>query len=133
MVDVAGGHVESGVTSVLTVLPFVNSKQLKVIAVAANAPLPVFPDAKTFSEIGFSGVESLSWYGFFGPKDMPNEIIEKIHKGLAQVTEDPVIAKQLSDQGAIVTLDSQSDFKKFLKSEIIKWRSVAEKANLVPQ
>ena len=130
MVDIIGGHVESGITSVLTSLPHVKSGKLKVIGIAADKPLDVFPEAITFKHAGFPEVESLSWYGLFGPKGMPDDIVKKINEGLRQATQDPVIAKQLVEQGAIVTLDAPSDFKVFLENEKKKWSEVAEKGNI---
>ncbi|MGH8843069.1 MAG: Bug family tripartite tricarboxylate transporter substrate binding protein [Advenella sp.] len=130
MVDIVGGHVDSGVTSVLTVLPYVKSGQLKVIAVAADKPLDVFPDAVTFAQTGHPEVESLSWYGFFGPKNMPAAIVSKINDSLLTATQDPKIAAQLKAQGATVTLDKPAAFRQFLESEKHKWQQVANKGGI---
>lgn len=130
MVDIIGGHVESGVTSVLTALPHVKSGKLKVIGIAADKPLDVFPKATTFKQAGYPEVESLSWYGLFGPKGMPDGIVRKINESLPKATQDPVIAKQLEDQGAIVALDTPAEFQSFLASEKKKWTEVAKKGNI---
>lgn len=130
MVDIIGGHVESGVTSVLTALPHVKSGKLKVIGVAADKPLDVFPDAITFQQAGFPDVQSLSWYGLFGPKGMPDAIVSKINATLLEATQDPVIARQLKDQGAIVSLDTPAEFDTFLKGEKKKWTEVAKAGNI---
>ena len=130
MVDIVGGHVDSGVTSVLTVLPYVKSGQLKVIAVAADTPLDVFPDAVTFKQTGHPEVESLSWYGFFGPKNMPDAIVSKINDSLLTATQDPKIAEQLKAQGATVTLDKPAQFRVFLENEKKKWQRVADKGGI---
>lgn len=130
MVDIVGGHVDSGVTSVLTVLPYVKSGQLKVIAVAADDKLDVFPEAVTFRQAGHPEVESLSWYGFFGPKNMPDAIVAKINDSLRSATQDPKIAEQLKSQGATVTLDKPDAFRKFLENEKQKWQKVADRGGV---
>ncbi len=130
MVDIVGGHVDSGVTSVLTVLPYVKSGQLKVLAVADSQQLSVFPDAVTFAQIGHPEVQSLSWYGFFGPKHLPRAVVDKINDSLLQATRDPKIAAQLKDQGATVTLDRPAAFVDFLKQERQKWQGVADKGGI---
>ncbi len=130
MVDIIGGHVESGVTSVLTALPHVKSGKLKVIGIAGDKPVDAFPEATTFSQAGFPGVQSLSWYGLFGPKGMPDSVVSKINESLLKATQDPVIAKQLADQGAIVTLDTPAEFNTFLKDEKKKWTEVAKAGNI---
>ena len=130
MVDIIGGHVESGVTSVLTALPHVRSGKLKVIGIAGDKPVDAFPEAVTFSQAGFPGVQSLSWYGLFGPKGMPDSVVKKINESLLKATQDPVIAKQLADQGATVMLDTPAEFDTFLKAEKNKWTEVAESGNI---
>lgn len=133
MVDIIGGHVEAGVTSVLTVLPHVQSGKLKVIGVADKAPNAAFPGVATFREAGYPAVESLSWYGLFGPKGMPQDIVERIRADLKRVTEDPAVAKQLQDQGATILIDTSEDFRKFLADEKTKWAEVARKGGIQAQ
>ncbi|MGB3289191.1 MAG: tripartite tricarboxylate transporter substrate binding protein [Burkholderiaceae bacterium] len=130
MVDIIGGHVESGVTSVLTALPHVKSGKLKVIGIAADKDLKVFPEAVTFKQAGYPEVESLSWYGLFGPKNMPESVVHKIREGLLQATRDPELARQLEDQGATVVIDTPADFKAFLSKEKKKWTEVARKGGI---
>ena len=133
MVDIIGGHVQAGVTSVLTALPHVKSGKLMVIGIADDKKLPVFPEAVTFKQAGYPDVQSLSWYGLFGPKDMPVEIVNKIQQGLVKATQDPAIARQLDEQGATVILNSQAEFKTFLETEKLKWAEVARKGNIQAQ
>jgi tripartite-type tricarboxylate transporter receptor subunit TctC len=118
---------------VLTALPHVHSGKLKVIGVADKAPNAAFPGVATFHDAGYPAVESLSWYGLFGPKGMPQEIVERIRADLKRVTEDPAVAKQLKDQGATILIDSSDDFRTFLASEKTKWAEVAHKGGIEAQ
>jgi len=43
MVDIIGGHLPLGVTSVLTALPHVQAGNLRVVSVVADKRLPLFP------------------------------------------------------------------------------------------
>jgi len=133
MVDIIGGHVDAGVTSVLTALPHVKSGKLMVIGTTAEKKLDVFPNAVTFKQAGYPAVESLSWYGLFGPKDMPADVVQKIRESLVKATQDPAIAKQLEEQGATVILNTQAEFRKFLEAELVKWTEVAKAGNIQAQ
>ena len=130
MIDIIGGHVDSGVTSVLTALPHVKSGKLMVIGTTADKKLEMYPNAVTFKQAGYPQVEALSWYGLFGPKGMPEDVVRKFHDSLIKATQDPTIAKQLEEQGATVSLNSQADFIKFLEGEKIKWAEVAKAGNI---
>ena len=133
MVDIIGGHVDAGVTSVLTALPHVKSGKLMVISTTGENRLGVFPNAVTFKEAGYPLVESLSWYGLFGPRDMPADVVQKIRESLVKATQDPAIAKQLEEQGATVILNTQAEFRKFLEAELVKWTEVAKAGNIQAQ
>lgn len=130
MVDIIGGHLPSGVTSVLTALPHVQSGKLRVIGVAADKRTKIFPDAMTFQEVGLSGVESHSWYGLFGPAGMPDEVVNRILLDLRKVTSEPAVARQLNDQGADIVLTPPQQFRRFLEAETQKWSQVAQRGGI---
>lgn len=132
MVDIIGGHLPMGVTSVLTALPHVQAGNLRVLGVAAGERMPLFPDAMTFKEAGLD-VDSLSWYGLFGPAGMSADIVDKINRDLRKVTSDPVLARQLQSQGAQVVLVPPREFSQFLVKETAKWSQVAERGGIKPE
>lgn len=133
MVDIIGGHLPMGVTSVLTALPHVRSGALRVVGVAADRRMPLFPDAMTFKEAGLNGVESLSWYGLFGPAGLPAPIVAQINQDLKKVTADPAVQKQMHDQGADITLTPPAEFRTFLASETKKWSLVAQRGGITAE
>lgn len=133
MVDIIGGHLPMGVTSVLTALPHVRSGALRVVGVAADRRMPLFPDAMTFKEAGLNGVESLSWYGLFGPAGLPAPIVAQINQDLKKVTADPTVQKQMHDQGADITLTPPAEFRTFLASETKKWSLVAQRGGITAE
>lgn len=125
MVDIIGGHLPSGLTSVLTALPHVQSGNLRVLGVAANERMAHFPAAMTFKEAGLNGVESLNWYGLFGPAGLPASVVSQINSDLKNVTSDPALIKQMHDQGAQIVMTPPDAFVKFLQQETAKWTQVA--------
>lgn len=130
MVDVIGGHLPLGITSVLTALPHVHSGALRVVGVAADQRMAIFPDAMTFKEAGLKGVESLNWYGMFGPAGMSPSLVAQIHQDLEKVTADPAVAKQMQGQGAQIVVSAPEDFRRFLVGETEKWTTVAQRSGI---
>ncbi len=133
LADIIGGHLPMGVTSVVSALPHVRSGALRVIGVADTKRTPVFPEAMTFKEAGLSGVESLNWYGLFGPAGLPAPLVEQVNQDLKKAAADPEVAKQLENQGANLIFTPPADFKRFLASELTKWKLVAERSNIQPE
>ncbi|WPB55525.1 tripartite tricarboxylate transporter substrate binding protein [Xylophilus sp. GOD-11R] len=133
MVDIIGGHLPMGATSVLTALPHVQSGALRVVGVAAAKRMPIFPDAQTFDEIGVKGVDSESWYGLFGPAGMPDDIVTQIVRDVRKVTSEPAVAEQMRTQGARVVVNSPDEFRGFLQKEVGKWSQVAQRGGIVAE
>ena len=133
MTDIIGGHLPMGVTSVLTALPHVQSGALRVVGVAADQRMALFPEAMTFKEVGLNGVESLSWYGLFGPAGMSDAVVTKINQDLKKVSADPAVAKQMQVLGAQVTLTPPDEFRRFLAAETRKWAQVAQRGGIHPE
>jgi tripartite-type tricarboxylate transporter receptor subunit TctC len=130
MVDIIGGHLPAGVTSVLTALPHIHSGKLRVVGVAAEQRMGIFPEAMTFQEAGLAGVQSLNWYGMFGPAGMPDAVVDRINQDLRKVAADPAVAKQMQDQGASIVLTPPAEFRRFVDSETRKWAQVAQRGGI---
>jgi tripartite-type tricarboxylate transporter receptor subunit TctC len=133
MVDIIGGHLPGGVTSVLTALPHIQSGKLRVVGVAADQRMGIFPDAMTFKEAGLAAVESLNWYGMFGPAGLPDAMVARINADLRKVTSDSAVTKQMRDQGADIVLTPPAQFRRFLEPETQKWAQVAQRGGIQPE
>jgi tripartite-type tricarboxylate transporter receptor subunit TctC len=133
MVDIIGGHLPMGATSVLTALPHVQSGALRVVGVAAPKRMPIFPDAMTFDEAGVTGVDSANWYGLFGPAGMSEAVVAQVVRDVRKVTSQPAVADQMRGQGAQLVLNSPAEFRDFLTSETAKWTRVAQRGGITPE
>jgi tripartite-type tricarboxylate transporter receptor subunit TctC len=61
--DVIGGHVPLAVLSVLQVMPQVEAKQLKPLAVTSRGRTDVWPGVPSIAEAGVTGYEAELWFG----------------------------------------------------------------------
>src|SRR5215813_6522080 len=77
--DVAGGHVPLLIDPVLALLPLANAKQVKGLAVTTARRTPLAPDYPTAAESGLAGMDHSSWYGVWGPKKLPAELVAELN------------------------------------------------------
>src|SRR5262249_33946456 len=70
--DVLGGRVPLMVASLAQVLPYVQNKQLKIIAVTSAKRLPSLPDVPTLAESGVPGYDTELWFGLIAPAGTPD-------------------------------------------------------------
>ena len=128
--DTIGGQTQFMFPSFFTALPHVKSGKLKALAIAGPKRSPLMPDVPTLKEAGVDGVDVQQWYGFFAPAKTPKAIVEQLNKALNQVLNDKEIIKRIEDHGADVETSSPAEFGALVKSEIVKWKAVVQKAKL---
>lgn len=81
---------EQGVAYVGNPRDILGNPDLKIAAISSETRLERFPDAPTFSELGFEGLENeYMWRGFALKKGTPPEVLAWYADLFAKVTEDP--------------------------------------------
>jgi hypothetical protein len=128
--DTIGGQTQFMFPSLFTALPHVKSGKLRALAVAGPKRSALLPDVPTLKEAGVDGVDVQQWYGLFAPAKTPKPIIDQINKALNQVLADKDVVKRMEDHGADVETSTPEQFGSLVKSELVKWKSVVQRAKL---
>src|SRR5262249_30928365 len=84
LTDAIGGHVQLAVLSVLQVMPQVEAKQLKALAVTSKTRAEAWPDVPSIAEAGVPGYEAELWFGVIAPRGTPEAIVEKLNKEITR-------------------------------------------------
>ena len=111
-------------------LPFIKEGRLVPIVVAAPQRLTVLPNVPTFKEIGLEPVNRMAFYGIYGPKGLPKDIVEKIHAAVMKALEDPAVRKRIEDTGSIVVGNTPEQFAQQMKAEFDVYKKVVDNQNL---
>jgi 2-methylaconitate cis-trans-isomerase PrpF/tripartite-type tricarboxylate transporter receptor subunit TctC len=128
--DTIGGHTQIMFPSLYTAMPQVKTGKLRALAVAGPKRSPLLPDVPTLKEAGIEGVEVQQWYGLFAPAKTPKAIVDQLNKALNQVLSDKEVVKRIEDQGAVVETSTPDQFGTLVKTELVKWKAVVQKAKL---
>ena len=94
------GDINFMVAASNAVMPFVDAKTVKPLAVTSAARSPQLPDVPTMEEQGFKNFQMYGWAMLFAPSNTPQPIVEKLHDEIAKALTDPAVHKLLTDQGA---------------------------------
>jgi tripartite-type tricarboxylate transporter receptor subunit TctC len=131
IVDVTGGHVETGIASVAVLSPHVRGGKLRGIAVTGDKRSHAMPEVPALAEQGFPGFSALAWWGIFGTAGTPKPILDKFHAELVKVFNLPDVHKQLADTlGMDLVVSSPEALQKFLVAEIARWGKVVREHNI---
>ncbi len=98
--DLVASLLGQHVSAAMTYLPLAIAQKEKVrlLAVASEKRVPMFPDAPTFKEVGLNWVGG-AYRGIAVPKAMSADLKKKISDMFLVINKDPAYVKQLTENG----------------------------------
>lgn len=128
--DLMTGRVQYMFSNLLGVLPLIQAKQLKVIAIADDRRSPLLPDTPTFAEAGFPDLMVSVWYGMMAPAGTPKPVIDILAAAALTALKDDGLRARLEQGGARILAQGPDEFDRFLKQESSRWGAVIKAANI---
>src|SRR4030095_12044202 len=124
MIDVVGGHTKVMFSSLVQTTPHIRSGQLRALGTGGSTRTPVLPDVPTIAEAGVPGYEAVNWWGVVAPAGTPPAIVERLHREITAVQDNPEVQKQFASEGASVVKMSSAEFGQHMVKEMNKWERV---------
>jgi len=131
--DLVAGQVQLSFVSIPAVVGHVQNGRLLMLAQCGATRFQSFPNLPTMQEAGVPGFVVSSGFSFLGPAGMPQPIVNKLNGALVQALRDPENHKKLIERGAQPVGNTPAEHAAFIKSEIEKWRRIAQNAGLKPE
>jgi len=114
---------------VVSSLPFINTGQVRAIAVASATRQELLPSVPTIAQT-VPNFEAAGWQGFCAPRNTPADIIEKLNREVNTELADPAHRKRLLELGGAPSPGTPADFGKFIADETERWSKVVRQANV---
>lgn len=127
--DVAGGHIQLMIDPVLALLPLANAKRVKGLAVTTAKRTALAPEYPTASESGLAGMDHSSWYGVWGPKKLPAELVSQFNKMINDAVEELRNDGQLAKFGIEPVSETPSQFEAFAKAYALRNAELLKASN----
>jgi tripartite-type tricarboxylate transporter receptor subunit TctC len=131
--DLVAGRVDLMMANLTTAQPHIRAGRLRGLGVGTRARSPLFPEMPTIAEAGLPGYEANNWNGVVAPKKTPRAVIDRLHREIVAVLNEPATAKRLAAQGLEPIGDTPAQFAQYLKSEAAKWGRVVKAAGIKPE
>ena len=125
---VAAGQVPLGLLAIPTITPFIESGQLRVLAVATEKRTKFNPDWPTLQEAGGPPLNASNWTGMFAPKGLPDAIIRTLSDQIQKILVMDEIRERFGKGGSVTTPMSISDFDSRVKMETENYRKIVKES-----
>jgi len=132
LTDVAGGHVQLMIDPLLVLLPQARGGQVKALAITTPKRSALAPDIPTAAESGMTGLEFVSWYGFWGPKGLPAEVVAWINTAANAATRDLVKSGRFAELGQEPVTGTPEDFGRYIEADFARNAALLKAAKFEP-
>ena len=134
MQDLIAGRIDYLCTIASTVIPQLEGRTIKAIAVLSRDRSSSVPALASAHEQGLANFDASTWLGFFLPKGTPAPIVQKLHDATVAAMNMPAVQQRLKDTGNDVVAPerrSPAYLQKLVESEIAKWAAPIKTAGVV--
>jgi tripartite-type tricarboxylate transporter receptor subunit TctC len=130
--DVSEGRINAVSTGLLGLMPLGQGGRVRILAVTNRRRSPAAPDVPTVVEAGFPDALAEGFQGFFGWRDMPGELRERIAADVRAVAPE-LPADRLAALGQVVRVGTTADFAAMLDDQRSRVAAIAKALGLKPQ
>jgi tripartite-type tricarboxylate transporter receptor subunit TctC len=132
--DVISGVMPIATIDAASPLPHLRSGRMRAIGTLSGERLPQLKDVPTVLEQGFK-LDAFPWYGLFGPKGLPRDIVDRMNASLNRWMVLPEVVEffdQKQNSPAPKPL-SVAEFEKLIQSDLVGWKQLIDVAGVKPE
>lgn len=108
--DLGEGRIQVAVTGLSLLLPQVDAGKAKVLMVTNRERSRLAPTVPTAKELGYPDLTFDGVVGFYGWRDIPAALKERIAGDVRTVGSDPAIIEKVASLGSVVRVGTSADF-----------------------
>lgn len=123
-VDMLGGRIQMSFGPPPSVLPLIQQRKVRAIAVTTDTRVAELPDVPTFRESGLPELSISFTAGFVAPAGTPAPILQKLNHELNQTLRSPEVIAAMGKLGFVPEPLSIAQYREFLAEEARIWPGI---------
>ena len=128
--DLVAGQLDVLFDSLPTGMPHVRDGRLRALAVTTLKRTPLAPDLPPVADT-LPGFESNTWFGLYGPKGLPAEVVNRVNTAANQALSDPEVRAKLTTLGIEAVTSTPAQFAKMVADDQGKWKRIIVERKIV--
>jgi tripartite-type tricarboxylate transporter receptor subunit TctC len=117
VIDLLAGRVQFALSTPPAIVKHVQAGKLRALAVTSAARFAGLPEVPTMNELGYPAAAITTWYGLFGPANLPADLVAYISRTIAGASRAGGTKDRIESTGIDPVLMSPSDFAAALRVE----------------
>jgi tripartite-type tricarboxylate transporter receptor subunit TctC len=130
LTDLMSGQIQLLADPMLSSLPLAQGGKIKALGITSLKRAAAAPDIPTVQESGMTGFAFVSWYGLWGPKDLPPDISNKLQADIAKVLALPDVKARLNGLGFDPIGWGGEQFGAYVRDEMAKYEKIIKDARI---
>ncbi len=131
--DLVAGNIQLLMDPMLAMVPQVRGGRVRALAITAPQRSPAAPEVPSAAESGMPGLEFFSWWGLWGPRGLPGEIVGRVDGALREGMREPEVTRRLTDMGIEAVAETPEAFAAFVQRDVARNAELLRLANFQPE
>jgi len=127
--DLVSAKVDLLFDSLPSGLPHVKEGRLRALGITSLKRSPLLPDVPAISET-IPGWESVTWFGLYGPKNLPADLVAKVNAGINQALVEADVKDRLARLGIEPAGGTPAKFAAMATADRAKWKKIISERKL---
>jgi tripartite-type tricarboxylate transporter receptor subunit TctC len=128
--DLVAGQIQLASVPLATAKPFVDTGQLRALAVIGPSRSPVLPDVPTAAEALPPGFGAAGWQGWFVPAKTQRDVVARIQAEVAKALKNPDVITGIARLGNEPVGNTPEEFDREFRGDVERFRKVVEDAQI---
>jgi tripartite-type tricarboxylate transporter receptor subunit TctC len=129
MTGLLTGEIDASYSSQVPSMPHIKAGKLRPLGVTTPKRSRVLPDVPSIGET-VPGYDVTHWYGIWGPKNIPQDIVLRWNHEVAKALRTPAIRDFLLKQGLEPAGGPPEEFRDRITKDVAKWKRVVREAHI---
>ena len=130
LTDLMSGQIQLLADPMLSSLPLAQAGKIKALGLTSLKRALAAPDIPTVEESGVKGFAFASWYGLWGPKNLPADLSNTLQAHVAKVLALPDVKQRLSALGFEPIGSDGKEFASYIREEMAKCEKIIHDAKI---
>jgi tripartite-type tricarboxylate transporter receptor subunit TctC len=130
LTDLMSGQIQLLADPMLSSLPLAQGGKIKALGITSLKRAAAAPEIPTVAESGMKDFAFVSWYGLWGPKNLPADISTKLQADIAKVLALPEVKARLNGIGFDPIGSGGEQFATYIRDEMAKYEKIIKDAKI---